>query len=335
MTHDFDPDGPALPGHLFGLPHSPSEAAVVVLPVPFEATTSYRQGTADAPSAVLQESGQVDLFDVQFGDFWRRGVALDAVDSEDFGLLNTAAVADAELARGGDEDALGRVDDAGARVDAAVQGWCEGVLASGRIPAVLGGDHAVALGAIRAAAARHPELGILQVDAHADLRVAYEGFTWSHASVMHNALAAAPTITLAQIGVRDLGAAEHARIQDDARINCLLDATIADALAAGRTWAGLLGGFLAALPRDVWISFDVDGLDPALCPGTGTPVPGGLSWHQATTLLGVVAASGRRIVGFDLCEVGSTQWDAAVGARLLYKLAGCAVSSQPMPGATP
>jgi agmatinase len=89
----------------------------------------------------------------------------------------------------------------------------------------------------------------------------------------------------------------------------------------------LLDG-LQHLPKTLWISFDVDGLDPSLCPGTGTPVPGGLSWHEAITLLELVASTGRRVVGFDLCEVGTSPWDANVGARLLYTLCGLAVMSQ-------
>ena len=109
------------------------------------------------------------------------------------------------------------------------------------------------------------------------------------------------------------------------------DAALAWSLSGGVSWRSLVAEILAPLPERVWVSFDIDGLDPSLCPHTGTPVPGGLSWHQATTLLRALASSGRRIVGFDLCEVApgpgpaGESWDAIVGARLLYKLAGWAI----------
>lgn len=326
---DFDPDAPALGGRLFGLPFTPAEARLVVIPVPWEVTTSYRRGTRGAPAAVLAASAQVDLEDLQFGDAWRAGIALaeeDAMVSEWDRAAEPDALAVIE-AGGGLPDAAARVDAFGARLNALVEREVEAVFARGAVPAVLGGDHSVPFGAYVAAARRHPGLGILHVDAHADLRVAYEGFTWSHASIFHNALGL-DLGRLVQVGVRDCGAAELAAIRGSGgRIRSFTDLELAEAEAEGRPWARVVEDIVAALPDPVWVSVDIDGLDPSLCPGTGTPVPGGLSFRQLALLLAAVART-RRIVGFDLVEVGTGEWDAIVGARVLYKLCAATLRSR-------
>lgn len=327
----FDADGPGLEGRLFGLPHSLQEALVRVLPVPFEATTSYRRGTASAPALILEASSQVDLFDLESGTAWRRGIAL-APPIEELDALNLAAVDAADRARGGSIEALHAVERAGRRVNEVVADFVGRQLDAGAVPGLLGGDHSVAFGGIVAAAERLGPLGVLQVDAHADLRPAYEGFRWSHASVMHNVLAAAPGVVLSSVGVRDLAHQEHARIASDDRIHAAFDPDLAAALDAGTPWTELVERMLRPLPEDVWVSLDVDGLDPSLCPATGTPVPGGLSWWQVSALGAGLLRSGRRIVGFDLCEVGAAPWDAIVGARLLYKLACWSILSHRRPG---
>jgi agmatinase len=187
------------------------------------------------------------------------------------------------------------------------------------------------LGLIEAVAKRHPGVGILHIDAHADLREAYLGFASSHASIMHRSLEVDGISRLVGVGYRDLGVAECQRIQNDAtRIRSFTDFEIAERLANGEPWSQCVNDIVEALPPIVHISFDIDGLDPSLCPNTGTPVPGGLSFRDACMLLAAVSAA-RRVVSFDLCEVSpgpSGEWDANVGARVLYKLAGCAITSQ-------
>jgi agmatinase len=176
-------------------------------------------------------------------------------------------------------------------------------------------------------------MGVLHVDAHADLRVAYEGFTRSHASIMHNVLADLPEVAkLVQVGLRDLSEEEHERTRTDRRVAAFFDADLAREKLEGMSFARLVDPIVEALPRQVYVSFDVDGLDPALCPSTGTPVPGGLSFHEASYLLRRVVESGRTIVGFDLDEVApgaeGDEWPANVGARLLYKLVGWTLKSR-------
>lgn len=321
----FDPDAPAS-GTLFGLPHSTDDARVVVLPVPFDATTSGESGTALAPAAVLEASWQVDLSDPETGDPWRGGIAMDAVPD----WLVTAAEgagADAVMARAGDAQARERVNAASSLVAHHVETWTSRVLDRGQIPAILGGDHSVPLGALRAASLRHPGLGVLHIDAHADLRPAYEGFTQSHASIFHNALQLDGLRRLVQVGIRDVSGGERETAAADRRVSWWTDSALAAALHRGHGFEDLAQRIVAQLPALVWVSLDVDGLDPSLCPGTGTPVPGGLTWRETMALLRVLGESGRQIVGFDLCEVGPTPWDANVGARLLYKLSGWAMAA--------
>jgi agmatinase len=213
-----------------------------------------------------------------------------------------------------------------------VYGQARALLDAGKMPVVLGGDHSVPFGSIQAHAETYRGMGILHLDAHADLRRAYEGFTWSHASIFYNVMTKIEEVgRLVQVGVRDLGAAEMRMIeQSSGRIVTFFDDQLAARKEKGVPFATLADEIVAHLPSEVYLSWDIDGLDPTLCPGTGTPVPGGLSWHEAIGLLRAVRRAGKRIVGLDLCEVapGETEWDANVGARLLYKMIGFAVSSR-------
>jgi agmatinase len=333
----FDPSAAAAAGSgVFGLPHSADDAAVVLVPVPFEATTSYGGGAARGPEAILDASRQVDLFDVETGRPYEAGIHMLPIP-EDIAALDREARAAAEVVIDAGGVAPGRADlaRAAATVDVAcerVNAWVEeqvtGLLSRGKGVGVIGGDHSVALGAIAAHARRYPGLGVLHVDAHADLRVAYEGFTYSHASVLYNVAERLPEVTrIVQVGLRDLSEEEHAyAAASRGRIVQHADAEIARARFEGERWSDRVRAILEPLPRDVYVSFDIDGLDPTLCPHTGTPVPGGLSFPEAAFLIGAIVRSGRRLVGFDLVEVAPDpnggEWDGNVGARLLYKLVG-------------
>ena len=333
----FDPSAPAQPGSgVFGLPHTEDEARVVLVPVPFEATTSYGGGTARGPGAILAASRQVDLFDVETGRPYEAGIHLLPIPEEIVRLDASARAAAAPvIAAGGlspGRDDLARavaeVDHACERVNAWVEARVSGLLARGKRVGLVGGDHSTALGSIAAHARRHPGLGLLHVDAHADLRVAFEGFTYSHASILYNVAERCPDVArIVQVGLRDLSEEEHAyAAASHGRIVQHHDADLARARFEGDPWSAQVRRILEPLPRDVYVTFDVDGLDPTLCPATGTPVPGGLSYQEALYLIAAIVRSGRRIVGFDLVEVapaaGGGEWDGNVGARLLYKLVG-------------
>lgn len=342
MPAPFDPDGPARGSGLFGLPSAPEEAAVHVLPVPFDATTSYRRGTAGGPAAVLAASRQVDLEDLWTGRPYEAGIAL-LEGAPRIGELQRAASDAAERARALPEgsperaEATRAVDACGAELNALVRGAVERALAHAKLPCVLGGDHSAPFGALEACSAAHAGLGVLHFDAHADLRRAYEGFEWSHASILYNVVERLDVARVLQVGVRDLCGEELERIErSDGRIRSVFDREWASARFAGADLRALVRGKLDLLPESVYVSFDVDGLDPTLCPSTGTPVPGGLDWHEAMLWLEELAASGRRVVGLDLCEVcpgpgGDPRgegWDAIVGARLLYRLIGFALRTR-------
>jgi agmatinase len=206
-------------------------------------------------------------------------------------------------------------------------------LAKGKTVGLVGGDHSTPFGCIRAHAERYPGLGVLHLDAHADLRDAYEGFTWSHASIMHNVIERIPGVAkLVQVGIRDFGEAEYDAVQaSNGRIHTFFEHRLARARLDGMPWREQVDAIVAELPSRIYLSWDIDGLDPTLCPHTGTPVPGGLSFMQAVALLEGVVRAGKTIVGFDLNEVApgpDDEWDGNVGARLLYKMIGWALVSQ-------
>jgi agmatinase len=348
----FDPSAAAQPGSgIFGLPHSEAEAGVVLVPVPFEATTSYGGGTSRGPAAILEASRQVDLLDVETGRPYQAGIhmlplparvlALDAAAREDAAAVIAAGGADP--ARPELRAAAARVNAASREVHAWVEAEVERLLRAGKRVGVVGGDHSVAFGSIAAHARAHPGLGLLHLDAHCDLRDAYEGFEHSHASVLRNVMERVPGVArLVQVCIRDVSDEEVEYVGRSAgRIVVHHDATLAAARFEGEPWAAQVRRVLEPLPRDVYLTFDVDGLDPSLCPHTGTPVPGGPSFQEACALVAGVVRSGRRIVGLDLVEVtpgpGGDAWDANVGARLLYKMIGWMLRSQEgaAPGAPP
>jgi agmatinase len=342
LPDGFDPDAAATGDGLFGLDTKPEASAIVVIPVPFDATTSYRPGTAKGPEHVLEASLQVDLEDLQYGPIWKHGVSMLPVPKAIARLSRAARAAAEPVIRAGGavpgnrshQRAVAKVDDASETVRRHVAREARRILDRGAIPAVLGGDHASPFGLIEELAERHPGLGILQIDAHADLREAFEGFAWSHASIFHNVLTRIPKVgRLVQVGIRDVGAREVEFIERSrGRVRTFFDQRLRDRQFAGATWSALCKEIVKALPREVHISFDIDGLSPELCPHTGTPVPGGLSFAEMSHLLEVLATSGKRVVGFDLCEVApgprGVDWDGSVGARVLYKLMGCAIRSR-------
>ena len=194
-------------------------------------------------------------------------------------------------------------------------------ISDGKKVGVIGGDHSVPLGYMQALATHYPDFGILHIDAHADLRDAYEGFEFSHASIMFNALKIPQISKLVQVGIRDVSQVEINTIdRSQGRVVGYYDSLVKQQLYSGTTWASICQDSIANLPQHVYISFDVDGLDPKLCPHTGTPVPGGLELEQAFCLCREIVRSGREIIGFDVCEVGNAEWDGNVGARIVYKL---------------
>jgi agmatinase len=206
--------------------------------------------------------------------------------------------------------------------------------AKGKLVALVGGDHSTPLGLIKAVGKQFGEFGILQIDAHADLRIAYEGFNYSHASIMYNVLQEVPEMTkLVQVGIRDFCDQEYELIQSDNRITTFFDKDIKERQFEGDTWKSICDDIIAQLPQQVYLSFDIDGLDPKLCSNTGTPVQGGFEAEQIHYLFKKLVDSGRRIVAFDLNEVSCGEEsqdsiDANVGARILYRMCNMFMKSE-------
>ncbi len=318
----FDPNAASSSDDgIFGLPYSYDESLVVYFPVPWEATTSYGGGTSNGPSAIAAASRQIDLYDVDVLKPYEAGLHL---------LPEDPAIRDLnEVAKGA---ALERVNEAGAKLNEMVYAAAKKHLDAGKIFGLIGGDHSTPFGSIQAHAKKYPGMGILHIDAHSDLRVAYEGYTWSHASILYNVLENIGDLgRTVQVGIRDFCEAEFQYCRDnESRLRVFYDRDLKSSAFRGERWDTVCGRIVDALPQSVYVTFDIDGLDPKLCPNTGTPVPGGLDFAQANYLIGAVARSGRKIVGFDLNEVapGKDEWDANVGARMLYKLTGWTLASQ-------
>ncbi|MCL2727204.1 MAG: agmatinase family protein [Bacteroidales bacterium] len=329
---DFNPNNIGIAnGNYFALPYTAEESEIVLLSVPWDVTTSYRAGTHKGPKAMIDASCQIDLFDPLVPNAWEIAIGtlppIRGIGSKNRNIRKTAeeviTALEQEQPPASYARALSLVNDACTTLNQTVYQTTRAQLAKGKLVGIAGGEHSVPLGLIRALCDHYPKFGILHIDAHADLRCAYEGFLYSHASIMYNALQSPNITTLVQVGIRDFCGDEVDLIQSRSSIHCFTDELIHRHLFEGATWRQLCVQMIEKLPDHVYISFDIDGLTPDHCPNTGTPVPGGLTFREADYLLHTLALSGKKIIGFDLCEVApgkNDEWDANVGARLLYKL---------------
>lgn len=233
----------------------------------------------------------------------------------------TRIIAQLTAGKTADKKLLKEVNAACSKMINEVEARAEKFLAQGKTVAGLGGDHSTPLGLMKALSKRK-KFGILQIDAHCDLRKAYEGFEFSHASIMYNALQLKNIQSLTQVGIRDYCQEEVQFIQSSkGRVKTFFDRDNHVHKMKGGSWDELCKKIIATLPENVFISFDIDGLTPDHCPNTGTPVPGGLSFAEASYLIEQVALK-RNVISFDLNEVSPRQdeWDANVGARVLFLL---------------
>lgn len=338
----FDPDGVGVDnGTYFGLPFEPETAELVLISAPWDVTVSYGAGAAYAPDAIIEASTQLDFHDPLAPGAWRRGIATADVDyslQESSQRLRADAQRVIDHLEGGgclEDDyvvrKVRRVNEGSAALNANIEAQAARWLDAGKIVGLVGGDHSTPYGLIRALGARHAEFGILHVDAHCDLREGYEGFEYSHASIMYNVLRDVPQVVrLVQVAVRDFSEGEAALAASSERVTMFDDLSLAAAEFRGETWDAQCRRIVAGLPAEVYVSFDIDGLSFENCPHTGTPVCGGLSFNKAVWLLDTLVRSGRRIIGFDVVEVcpaADGRLDAITGARMLWKLCGQTLKS--------
>ncbi|HUU82418.1 MAG TPA: agmatinase [Phycisphaerae bacterium] len=265
------------------------KARYAVLPVPYEATTSYRGGAGNGPQAIITASQQVELFDDELGaEFHAAGIAtLDALEPNAAGPEAMHADVHAAARR---------------------------IVRAGKFLIGLGGEHGITAGLVRAVAGKHRDLSVLQIDAHLDLRDSYQQSRYSHASAMRRTLPFVQTVV--PVGIRSVSLEEHRFLR---RKGTPVHPVTARECCESDDW---IDRVLDRLGSRVYVTVDIDGFDPAYAPGTGTPEPGGLDWYQVTSLLRLVAAE-KHIVAADVVEVAPIPGQVAtefLAARLAYKI---------------
>jgi agmatinase len=342
---NFDPNSVGNPNNnVFGLPFTEEDARLIILPIPWEVTVSYNAGTARAPEHIFNSSLQVDLFDPDVKDGWKQGFYMRPYDKKvlmksDYlrkeAELYINYISHAEIVADNKFmcKSLKEINEGSNFLNNWVFDRTKELLDQGKLVGLLGGDHSTPLGYFKAIAEKHGDFGILQIDAHCDLRKGYEGFTYSHASIMYNALEEIPQLKkLVQVGIRDYCEEEIDYLNANKnRVVTYFDKDIKERQFEGDSWKVIVDEIISHLPEKVYISFDIDGLDPKLCPHTGTPVQGGFETEQVFYIFKKMIQSGRHFVGFDLNEVGVShdEWDENVGARCLFKLCNLLVASNP------
>ena len=270
----------------------PLNAAVFIIPVPYDSTTSFRSGARDGPAAIIEASRHLEDYDIELG-----------CDISQVGIHTTPE--------------LQPRMDGPQSMNAAVHSAVASTASQGKLPILLGGEHSITIGAVQALTELHSGMSVLYIDAHADMRDRYMGTTWGHASVARRISEVCSTVL---IGVRSISAEEQEFIEEqgipiqfwDAGSSANLDNAIT--LAADH------------LTENIYISIDLDALDPSIMAGVGTPEPGGMLWHEILALLHAVSHRAN-IVGFDLVELNPSQGSvscASTAAKLAYKLIGYA-----------
>ena len=328
---------------IYGLPFKENESQVIYIPVPWDVTTSYQAGTSKGPAAILGASAQIDFFDLDFIDAYQAGLFMKK-ESSKIKKLNTEGRLLAKKIIDADEaefkksktlqKSLTKVNKICDELNLEIYKETKAILAKDKISVVVGGDHATPFGAIKAYAEKYPNLGILHFDAHSDTREAYMGFENSHASIMHNVMEKIPSVSrLIQVGIRDFCEQEYNYTKSNKKIDIYFDQNIARRKMNGENFKKIAQEIVSKLQKHVYISFDIDGLDPRFCPNTGTPVPGGLDYQEVMLIINELVASGKKLVGFDLVEVApntkdkNNEWDANVGMRLLYKMTSASLAT--------
>ncbi|WP_420318337.1 agmatinase family protein [Ekhidna sp.] len=322
----YNPSEVGKKGSIFGLPYNLEQSEIILIPVHLDVTVSYGLGTSKAPDLILEESSQLDLSLLNISNPWElKTVMYDKVVQSSQNEIHRGrarnVITALEAGREPEQDQLNFINEYCKEIHRSVEEISGSFLDLGKKVGVVGGDHSSPLGLIRALATKE-EFGIFQIDAHMDLRKAYQGFDYSHASIMYNALREENVKSLTQVGIRDFCEEEELFVSESEKsIHVFYDEQLFNKRMEGVTLATIADEIIRTLPDKVYISFDMDGLDQSLCPNTGTPVPGGLQFNEAVYLMEQIVRSGRTIVGFDVCETGNGAWDANVAARIIYRLA--------------
>ncbi len=335
FPENFDPNGIGQKGKIFGLPIEPQDANLVLVPVPWEATVSYHPGTAFGPQAILDASLQIDLFQNKSSEAWKFGISMLPIANElieESNKIRSLVTNFIESDQPVEEEnpVLNQINTACENLNIHIKSITKGLLQQGKRVGLVGGDHSTPLGFLKSLSEMHDRFGILHIDAHMDLRKSFQGFTFSHGSIMFNVLKLPAISRIVQVGIRDYCEEEFNNVKRSmGRVAVFFDEDLKVAKFNGTNWDEICNRIIKELPQKVYISFDIDGLNPSLCPNTGTPVPGGLDYDQAVYLLNKLMKSEKEIIGFDLSEVAPgnvNDWDGNVGARVLYQLCNAILS---------
>lgn len=294
-----DASYPLIPHNFLALPYDQSaleSSRVAIIPVPYDSTTSFRSGSRDGPEAMITASYGLEDYDFDL-----------ELDVSEIGIHTTGAI----------EPHMAGPGPMTERIKSVVGDY----LTMGKTIGLLGGEHSITIGSVQAHVEAYPDLSVLYLDAHADLRNEYMGTPYGHASAARRAYECCP---IALAGIRSMCQEEHDFIRENN-----IPVWYWDPNSLNSSWESILD----SLSGSVYVSVDLDVLDPALMPAVGTPEPGGLAWHQLVSLLGKVAES-RRIVGFDVCELAPADGPPAcsyTAAKLVYKLVAYACGNKNQP----
>lgn len=338
MTFNPNATGSADAG-IFGLPFTFENSQLVLVPAPWEVTTSYGNGTSLGPASIYVCSPQIDLFHADTGTVYEKGIFWDDSQHDKWKALNDklkplAIQIKDQLEEKGKLDknlqkAMSDINAQGEEFHQSVYQHCKNILNKGKLLGLVGGDHSTPFGAITATSEFHKgQITVIHIDAHSDTRDAYQGYKHSHASIMRNIMENknAPK-QLIQLGIRDFCQDEYEYTKAHPAICTFYDRDVKRKMAQGNTWHQICAEILKKIPTEkIYFSFDIDGLNPAMCPNTGTPVPGGQEYDQIIELMDFLVKNRKKLVGFDLNEVAPTSadqldcWDGNVGSRVLYNL---------------
>ena len=334
---DFNSTGRSDLG-LFGLGSTFEEAETGILTVPWDVTSSYRAGSSESPQKLINASSQFDLYHPDFAEFPTEGIFAYPVDmniisknSECRAAAKRVITAHETGAFNASEERfkndLNIVNKGSSWLNDRIYAQAESFVSDNKLIGLIGGDHSTSYPLINVLSDYIDSFTVLQIDAHMDLRTCYQGFNFSHASVMHNSLALKSLKRLVQVGVRDYCAAEHQVVlESKGRIKTFYDQQLKADMFQGKSWDSLCKKIVNNCTDNVYITIDVDGLMPQYCPHTGTPVMGGLDVAQVVYLVKQLVKSKRRVIGFDMVEVNGPAHgvDVVMGIQLFYQVAGYA-----------
>ncbi len=323
---------------IFGLPVSFEESALILLGVPWDLTCSFRTGTAEAPTKIFDLSFQIDLYNKDFPDVWKKGIFFEDSLMHNISRINREYKPLVEkyrqkLYKGEKSLSLAaQINSSIFAVFEEIQSKIKTILSGKKCLGVLGGEHGITYNPVKMLGEIYSGFSVIQIDAHADLRESYEGLEFSHASVMYNILRDVPAVKrIVNLGVRDYSHCEAERIRNDERIYAPDFFAVRERQFQGTSWEKITEEFIAEIPTEkIYITLDMDGLDVPYCTGTGTPVPGGLSFAETKFFLKKLVEAKKQIIGFDLVEVAGSddnELNYINATHLLYYLSLLALST--------